>query len=140
MSDLAIETYAKIGGHGEIVRKLYEVKLTLPDIRYSSFHNADGVHYSHAAIVARLNGEIIGIISYDHIEYNQSIFIYSGWVDPAHRRKGIYRQLFGKLREIAVEKGVLRIQGATAYTNTDMQDVIEKLGRRPVAIFYEMDV
>ncbi|WP_028732080.1 GNAT family N-acetyltransferase [Rhizobium leguminosarum] len=140
MTDVAIETFAKIGGHGEIVRKLYEVRLALPDVGFSSFHSADGVHYSHAAVVARIQGKIVGIISYDTLEYNQSIFIYTGWVDPEHRRKGIYRQLIGKLKEIAAEKNVVRITGSTAFNNNDMQAVMTKLGRRPVAIVYEMDL
>lgn len=138
--DVVIDAYPQIGGYGEIVRKLYKVRLELPDVGNSSFNGADSVHYSHSALVARHGGMIVGIISYGYLEHDKSIFIYMGWVHPEFRRNGIYRSLIGKLKGLAAERGALRITGATVVSNTDMQAVMTKLGRRPVAIIYEMDI
>jgi RimJ/RimL family protein N-acetyltransferase len=137
---IEITLLPKIGGHGDVVRKLYQARLEMPDIANSQHNDASGVHWSHGAVVARISSEIVGLISFDIQEHSQSMFICTGWVNDFYRRQGIYSTMFYRTESFAKEKGLLRIIGATSYNNHAMQSTMKKLGRKPVAIIYEMDI
>lgn len=69
----------------------------------------------------------------------------SWWVDvgfvlPTMRKHGIYKLLWETCVYQAQKANVKLIQGSTANDNTDMQEVMRKLGRRCSYLVYDYEV
>lgn len=92
------------------------------------------------AVLARINDEAVGVITYNDLEWKDTFHISLGYVKPSHRRKGVYTALFNALAEKAKEKGRKRITGLHSVKNAPMHAVSNSLGRVPTYIEYEYRV
>lgn len=98
------------------------------------------VQWNHEALVADVDGEAAGILVYADVDWKNEVWVVLGYVRPHFRRRGIYRALWEALVVRARQAGRPRIGGDTSIKNKAMQQTMEALGRRPVAIIYDFDV
>jgi GNAT superfamily N-acetyltransferase len=87
------------------------------------------VNWDDGAIVAALDGEHAGIITFQFVEWRSELAIKLGFVDPKCRGRGVYRAMWRELVELAQGKGARRITGVTHANNTVMRTVAARLGR-----------
>lgn len=71
------------------------------------------------------------------IDAGKILYISDGFVYPAFRRLGIYKQLDTAMEQLYIAKGVRRILRYTLFTNHRMQHFLEKQGYQPVRLLYE---
>jgi GNAT superfamily N-acetyltransferase len=88
------------------------------------------VGWNHKALVAEEEGEILGILTYEAVDWTRSWSVVLGYVRPAHRRKGIYTALWEALVAKAREEKRTYIDGTTHRDNAEMQATMERLGRK----------
>lgn len=99
-------------------------------------------------IVAEVNGEVIGYSRgewYEEVDPSSYQYVFSGFLVPAWRRKGIGRVMLhwmeGRLREIAAEHPPEQLKFFTAFVaqhGIGRATMLEREGYRPVRYFYEM--
>ena len=85
----------------------------------------------------REDGEIIGVLAYQHYEPLGQFYVKLGYVEPTSRRQGVYRALFEALLKRAVADKISRITSTVAVDNVAMQEVMKRLGRPLVGLAYE---
>lgn len=66
-----------------------------------------------------------------------TLYVSDGYVAPAFRRMGIYRQLNDALEAIYIQKGVRRIVRYTLSNNLRMQQFLASQQYEPVRLVYE---
>jgi len=66
-----------------------------------------------------------------------TLYVSDGYVAPAFRRMGIYRQLNDALEAIYIQKGIRRIVRYTLSNNRRMQQFLASQQYEPVRIVYE---
>src|SRR5436190_20228823 len=67
------------------------------------------VGWDNKAVVALLEGKVVGIITYADSKHVKEWNILIGFVDPDRRKEGIYKQMWAKLVQQARLKDVYRI-------------------------------
>lgn len=67
----------------------------------------------------------------------KDLYVSDGYVWPAYRRLGIYRQLNDKLEALFIARGIRRILRFTLTSNTRMQQFLEAQQYQPVRLLYE---
>lgn len=65
------------------------------------------------------------------------LYVSDGFIYPAFRRLGIYRQLNTAIETHYILKGIRRITRFTLFSNIRMQKFLEKNGYLPTRILYE---
>lgn len=93
--------------------------------------------WEQCAFWAEEEGEVIGILVYKEQAWDHSLFVAMGYVKPENRGKGVYRSLWEKAVAHAKEKQLRCITGIVHWQNKEMQAVMERFGRLPVAITYD---
>lgn len=85
---------------------------------------------------------LIGVLSWKKHAWNKSAFVNVGWVDPAHRRTGVYRLLWSALVERAVALNLCKVEGMTSIENNVMRAAAARLGRveSTVMLVYRLPV
>ena len=97
--------------------------------------------WDNQVIVARCpSGQIVGVLIYADIVWQQKLQVVLGYVVPRFRNNGVYRQLWQALILQAQELGWLRIEGATHTRNVWMKAVMRQLRREPSHIIYQFSV
>ncbi len=93
------------------------------------------------AFVAEIDREVVGFVLgavvdlySDLFEHAESGYIADVFVDPAHRRRGVARQLFGAMAGWFAEQGVAHIEWQVAATNPAGVAFWEAVGGRPVVV------
>ena len=88
-----------------------------------------GSFYYKDKIITAVCGElIVGFITFRY-EDDGTLWILLGWVDHAHRRQGLYRQLWNKLLEHARTTKALYVAGSTHIDNLPMRAFFKSVGR-----------
>lgn len=97
-------------------------------------------------LVAYLNDKPIGFL-FGYIEeqdesrieiYKENeLYISDGFVYPAYRKRGVYKQLNNTIEQLYINKGIRRITRYTLSTNDRMQNFLQKNGYQPTRILYE---
>lgn len=82
--------------------------------------------------------ELIGFILYE--EKTDECDIKLGWVDPAHRGKGIYSRMWETLMWLMQSKGVSRITSRVHVDNEKMLRLADKQGRKPLYTVFDYDL
>lgn len=77
---------------------------------------------------------IIGIITFSELKWNKEIAVGTGYVLPAWREKGVYREMWAALVCAAQEAKCSTICGITKTGNHRMRAVAERLGREEESI------
>ena len=85
-------------------------------------------YYKDKIITAVWSEQIVGFITFRY-EDDGTLWIMLGWVDPAHRRQGLYRQLWNKLLAHARTTKALYIAGSTHIDNLPMREFFKSVGR-----------
>lgn len=81
-----------------------------------------------------------GVITFEHQEHLNRIWIYQGFVLPEFRGRGVYRLMWNELVLKALELKAAKIQSATHVRNIAMRAVSKKLGRVEDLIGMTFDV
>jgi GNAT superfamily N-acetyltransferase len=93
-----------------------------------------GRHPSAEAVIAELDGEPVGFAlfhgSFSTWECRPGLWLEDLYVPPDRRRGGIGRALFGRVAEIAVERGCARLEWAALHWNSPALEFYEKLSAR----------
>jgi GNAT superfamily N-acetyltransferase len=84
------------------------------------------------------DGDIVGALAFR--AEDEAICVHLSYVEPSSRRRGIYQQMFEALLSKARERGTIKITSEVAFENRDMQAVMRRTGRSPVATVFEMTV
>ena len=83
-------------------------------------------------LVARCGGVPVGslMITREWSDWNCEWYwwVQSVYVVPEHRGKGVYRAMYSKVKEMAVEQGVTQVRLYVDKENTRAQKVYERLG------------
>lgn len=87
------------------------------------------VNWDHKAIVAYNGKYALGIITYQIVEWQNTLHINIGYVKEIMRGQGIYRDLWNEIIKIAREKKLAQIVGSTHVRNVPMRAVAAQLGR-----------
>lgn len=92
------------------------------------------VQWDSNALVAFHQNDLLelvpaGVIIYAHLEWAREMHINIGYVRPAFRRQGVYRELWAALVARAQEKNVAYIEGSTAMDNEEVRATARSLGR-----------
>lgn len=84
---------------------------------------------------------IIAALSYRMIpDRSGTCFICMAYVDPAHRRKGMYSALYRALLAFSTHEDWRRIEGIVHNANRGMMEAAEEQGRVAVATTWVMDL
>ena len=95
------------------------------------------INWGDAAIVAKRDGAVIGILVWRHLGFLNQVFICLAYVSEAHRCSGVYRSMYGKLRELAHAKGATTIASGISPQNPKMIQAAEASGRKVVGLMFE---
>lgn len=87
------------------------------------------LQWDDGAILATVDGEPIGVITYNYSEWNRTIYVRLGFVSPDRRGLGVYRKLWERLISVAQELNCYEVRSATNIGNRPMRAVAERLGR-----------
>jgi GNAT superfamily N-acetyltransferase len=98
------------------------------------------INWDDEAILALVNGDPAGVMSFSHIKWERVIWVKLGYVLPEFRRQGVYRAMWNRLVEIAQQRKVPEILGATSVRNAAMQKTMHRLGRTAFALQYRYKV
>jgi len=84
----------------------------------------------------------VGVLVYNSPDayHDTCWFISLSYVIPRYRQRGVYRSLWGTLVSRAIVLGVPCIKGAVSVRNTEMQLVMQKVGRTEEYHGYVYDV
>ena len=102
--------------------------------------------YEGTCLLAYVDGQPAGFIFGYEDEEDESrieayegkdLYVSDGYVLPAYRRMGIYKQLNDELEALYIERGIRRILRFTLTSNTRMQRFLEQQQYQPVRLLYE---
>jgi RimJ/RimL family protein N-acetyltransferase len=85
----------------------------------------------------REDGEIIGVLAYQHYGPLGQFYVKLGYVEPTSRKQGVYRALYEALLKRAATDKIGRITSTVSVENVAMQEVMKRLGRPLVGLAYE---
>ncbi len=94
------------------------------------WHN-EVLHYE------RDDGEIVGVLCWQHDDVTNAFVVSLGYVEPTSRRRGVFRELYAELRQRADAKGVGRIAFQVHPMNVGAIEVVKKLGVGLAVLTYE---
>ena len=98
------------------------------------------VSWDNLAFVA-FNGDTpIAVLSFAFAKWAKQVDVQIGWVDPQHRRRGVYRLLWERLVEKSRELGAVAIFGSTHVDNKTLQAVAARLGRVQAGVLFRFDI
>ena len=85
-------------------------------------------------IVARIDGKAVGslMLTREWSDWNGEWYwwVQSVYVMPDFRGKGVYRAMYAKVKEMAIEEGVSQIRLYVDKTNHSAQQVYKRLGMK----------
>lgn len=93
-------------------------------------------HPAVYATTASAPNKVVGFIHYRVDDQSNCAHIIIGWVDAAHRKQGVYRDLYSWLRATCKANGVRTLYGVASADNLALQAVADRLGRRLSAVTY----
>lgn len=85
-------------------------------------------------------GRVIAASAHFYDPAKRALWIQFSAVDPAHRRRGAYRELFAEIGRLAGLAGAANIYSGIATDNGAMLEAAGHLGRRPVMVRYKFAV
>lgn len=98
------------------------------------------LNWDNQAIVAvDENNSFLGVMVYVICDFRDVGFVKLGFVNPSHRRQGIYASLFEELKKILPET-IKAIEGASSADNKNMLAFCEKHDRKVYATIYRYDL
>jgi hypothetical protein len=106
------------------------------------------LHHSYKAFVATQDNadepgevafseEVVGVLVYEHREYDKELSIILGYVYPAFRQRGVYALLWEHAVTKAQELKCHHITGGTHVNNANMQRMMGNQFRQLTGMFYE---
>ena len=83
-------------------------------------------------IVARIDGKAVGslMLTREWSDWNCQWYwwIQSVYVEPQHRKKGVYKAMYSKVKEMAQAENVSQVRLYVDKTNTSAQQAYQRLG------------
>jgi GNAT superfamily N-acetyltransferase len=98
------------------------------------------LHETDQAIWAEEDGEVLGVIVFRYKVASSAIQIVLSYVEPSSRRNGLYTRLMNALVARAEEQSIVRILSTVSTVNAAMIKLMQKMGRPPTAVLYELKV
>jgi GNAT superfamily N-acetyltransferase len=91
--------------------------------------------HEHGICIKTPSGEIVALLVWD-IYTADHVWIYTAWVHPEHRAKGLYKTLFAQLKAEAAKVNRTQVSCGVAYDNLLSKVVHEALGMKPIMVMY----
>jgi len=132
---MEIEHHKKLSASGALPL-VTEASLFLYNANYLSDESIAWA-YDDEVICATLNESLIGIMTFIDYDDESQIFIKISYVKFEFRGQGIHGKMYAMLKDIARERGIKYTRSGVHIDNTEMQDHLEKQGRKRCAIIYE---
>ena len=83
-------------------------------------------------IVARIDGKAVGSLmltrAWSDWNCQWYLWIQSVYVEPQHRKKGVYKAMYSKVKEMAQAENVSQVRLYVDKTNTSAQQAYQRLG------------
>ena len=121
-----------IGELAEFERLAHEVVVSETALREALF----GPHPSAEAVVARVEGEVVGFALFFHnfstFLGRRGLYLEDLYVRPALRGQGVGRGLLMHLAQLAIERGCGRMEWSVLNWNRRAIGLYEGLGARPI--------
>lgn len=86
------------------------------------------------------DGDIVGVIAWDHNLDEDAYELTLAYVEPSSRRRGVFKELFAAMRERAYTNGVSRIVSKVPVTSPVALEVFDRVGGSQALITYEHQV
>jgi RimJ/RimL family protein N-acetyltransferase len=88
-------TYSHVQEIGKtiLVPMCYKHIAELMEVRHCAFQTFEIVTNTTQAIIAEIDNKIVGFSVFNHLKGDKEILDIFGYVDPNHRRKGIYLEM-----------------------------------------------
>lgn len=101
-------------------------------------HNSDGVclQWDQSLVWASVGPIPVGLIAWTYVESQQTIWIWLSYVKPQYRRKGVFRKMYSRLQQVAIEKKAVKISGGMKFNNLPMMSAARKCGRAQESITF----
>lgn len=104
-------------------------------------NNTWAVNWDDEAIIGvNLADRPIAILIFSHQKWLKTIYVKLGYVEADFRRKGVYGKLWEKLVEIAQERNVPYIEGATMLQNAAMRSQAKQMDRVEYGVMLRYEV
>ena len=108
----------------------------------------EGLHSGHefllqetdSAIWAEEEGEALGVIVFRYKMSAPAMQVVLSYVEPSSRRNGLYTRLMNALVKRAEEQRIVSILSTVSTVNASMLKLMQKMGRAPTAVLYELKV
>lgn len=95
------------------------------------------VGWDDEAIWCEIDGVPVGLIAFQHQRWLRSVYITLSYVKSEHRRRGIWEEMYERLRTRAIELDCRRISGTVSANNRAIEAAALSVGRKLVAHVYE---
>ena len=92
------------------------------------------------AIWAEEEGEALGVIVFRYKMSAPAMQVVLSYVEPSSRRNGLYTRLMNALVKRAEEERIVSILSTVSTVNASMLKLMQKMGRAPTAVRYELKV
>ena len=92
------------------------------------------------AIWAQEGGEVLGVIVFRYRPNVPMMQVVLSYVEPSSRRNGLYTRLMNALVKRAEEERIVSILSTVSTVNASMLKLMQKMGRAPTAVLYELKV
>lgn len=88
------------------------------------------INWDYPVIWIEENAIPVAVMVYQHVMWMNMFHIVLSFVIPSHRRRGLYRRMYGEVLERAITAGVSQVQGTMHRMNIRAIQAADHLGRK----------
>jgi ribosomal protein S18 acetylase RimI-like enzyme len=100
----------------------------------NAFGETIPINWDDRATVLRAAGNVVGLIVWRYAKWQREAFICLGWVHPAWRREGRYRQMYDAVKAEAITMGARFLAGGVLPGNEAIRASAKAMGRAESSI------
>lgn len=121
---------------GHEVETLVNATADILDARFGRFMSTGSYrpHPSDKAIYVMIDGQIVSLLLW--ALYDNDVWIGMAWTRDGHTRRGYYKLLYNRLKEIAKANGYNSISCGVSFGNQVSRSVHESIGMTPFSVQY----
>lgn len=116
----------------------YKAIVELMDKGYLGPEYTGVSHLSQGFVAYNKNNAVVGFISFEKEDWNNSFAIGLAYVVPECRRQGIHSKLLSALKDRMKDMKINFISSGTRYSNTEARAAFQAQGREPTYVYYRL--
>ena len=127
VADLTLEHIDQIGGseaHFPAIKAWVEII----DSGYGD-GTALSISWDDKAAVLKDGPDVVALIAWRELKWTKTAWICVGWTRSDYRRSGLYRRLYGAVREAAKAAGLKYLDGGVSPNNKEILASAAAMGR-----------